>query len=40
MPISSNVRDERGLAADTVAVVPEDRSADRPSREADELGAE
>ena len=33
-------RDERGLAADPVAVVAEDRGADRPRAEADELHGE
>ena len=36
----SNVRDQRGLPADPVAVVAEDRRADRPGGEADELRAE
>ena len=32
--------DQRRLAADAVAVMPEDRGADRPADEADEVGAE
>ena len=33
-------RDQRRLAADAVAVMAEDRRADRPGDEADEIGAE
>ena len=32
--------DQRRLAADAVAIMPEDRGADRPADEADEVGAE
>ena len=33
-------RDQRRLAADAIAVMAEDRRADRPADEADEIGAE